>query len=928
MASRPIDEKIVVMRLDNSDFKQKAMETTGLFGILKDSLNKIPGVNLGKTVQELNGIQTAAGGTNLNGLSTAVQGISTKFSAMSVIATTALATIVNKAVNAGTSLAKSLSLDQITAGFSEYELKMGSIQTILANTSKHGTDLGDVSKSLNELNEYADQTIYNFGDMTKNIGLFTNAGLKLEESVSMIKGFSNAAAASGTSADGAAHAAYQLSQGLSAGYIMTQDWMSLTNAGMGNDNMKNDLIALGQEMGTLDRTSDDTLKNWKESLSDDKWLTTDVMSKYLQTMAGEVSKAELMTMGLSDEQATLMLNNAKIAEEAATKVRTFTGLLGGLKEGIGSGWATTFENIFGDFDEATTLWSGISDKLGASVVKSSEARNAFVKGVADGGGFLNIFAGVENLAKPVIQIFGAISTAFKRVFPPASVATVIKLTESFKNFTAGLLINKDRMAQLTTIFQGVFSVFSTVWEIAKRLTLAFIQLIPEGTGGGALDLIEKIAKLAIGFNKSVKEGNGLTKFIESFGKALGAVGKFLGDFGSGVMNVGRWIKDNLGTAIDWVVDKLKPVGAYFKEAFGGSYGDEAVGAGVLVAIFAIVKKIKDFFDGDDFDIFGSLSDMVDGVKDTFEGIGEAVNNFATSIKYVNLILIAVAIGILAVSLKLMEGISAADLAKGITALATALGVMILGMMVMSKFSPSGGLRSAATLIALAAAVTIMAIALKLISDLDKDELIRGITGLAAIVAVLSIAIIAISKFGGKISVGSLQLLALAAAVVILASAVETMSEIKPGDLFKAIGALALIFLSLAVFLKIVDRTKFGIGSALGVLAIAAAVKILVSAIEDIAELNVNQLVKGLGTITLILLAVALFSKVAGGPQMLLAGAGMLLMAAGINAMVGPITAFSEMSWEELAKGMAAMAVSLLILAGASYLMTGGILGAV
>ena len=293
MAGRPIDEKIVVMKLDNSDFKQKAMETTGLFGKLKDSLNKIPGVNLGKTVQDLNGIKSAAGSTNLNPLATSIQGVSGKFSAMSVIATTALATIVNRAVTAGGALGKALSLDQVTAGFQEYELKMGSIQTILANTSKHGTTLKDVTRNFEELNAYADKTIYSFGDMTKNIGLFTNAGLKLDESTSMIKGFSNAAAASGTKSEAAAGAAYQLSQGLSSGYIMTMDWMSLTNAGMGNDNMKNDLIALGQEMGTLDRTTDDTLKNWKEALSDDKWLTTDVMSTYLQTMAGDISKSRI-----------------------------------------------------------------------------------------------------------------------------------------------------------------------------------------------------------------------------------------------------------------------------------------------------------------------------------------------------------------------------------------------------------------------------------------------------------------------------------------------------------------------------------------------------------------------------------------------------------------------------------------------------------
>lgn len=928
MASRPIDEKIVKMKLDNSDFKRKAAETTGIFGKITAGLNKIPGVNLGKTAGELNNINTAAKGIKMDAVGTAVQGVSAKFTAMSVIATTALATIVNQAVNAGTRLGKALSLDQVTAGFQEYEIKMGSIQTILANTAKHGTTLDDVTRELNTLNEYADKTIYNFADMTKNIGLFTNAGLELESSTSMIKGFSNMAAASGTNSERAAGAAYQLSQGLSQGYLMQMDWMSLTNAGMGNDNMKNDLIALGQEMGTLDRTTEDTLKNWKEALSDDQWLTTDVMSTYLQTMAGDIGEAELLTMGLSQAQVDLMLSNAKMGEDAATKVRTFTQLMDTLKEGIGSGWAQSFELVLGDFNEATELFSSISDNLGEAVGKSAEARNKFLGDIADGGGFLNIFDGIKNATKPVVQIFSALKTAWKMVFPPKSAADVIKITEAFKEFTAGLKLVPERVTQITNIFRGVFSLFSTVWEIVKRLGAAFVQLIPEGTGGSILDLIEKVAKMSTSFNKSVKEGNGLTRFIDGLGTVLGKVGGFLSTAGEKVIDFATNIKKHLGTAIDWIKEKMEPLGEFIKETFGGSVGDEALGAGLILGIIAVVKAIRDALGGDEGGgLFDSIKEMVGGISETFGSIGEAINNFASSIKYANLILIAVAIGILAVSLKTLEGIDAKDLAKGITALATAMSIMIVGMMVMSKFNVGGGLRVAATLIALAAATNIMASALKKISDLDTGELIRGVGGLVGVVTALSVAIIVISKFGGKVKVGSLQLLALAAAVVILAEAVETMSEIDTGSLFKAIGALALIFASLAAFLKIVDGVKFGVGSALGVLAVAAAVKILVTAIEDIAEFDVNTLVKGLATITAILLAVALFSKVAGGPQMALAGAGMLLIAGAINAMVGPVTTFAGMSWEELAKGMAAMAASLIILAGAAYLMTGGIVGA-
>lgn len=726
--ARPIDEKLVVMKLDNSDFASKAAQTTSIFGKLRDTLNKIPGVNLGKTSQELSGISRTANNMGLDRLAGTVQNVANRFSTLGIMGVTALTNITNRAVDAGISLAKSLSVDQIMGGFQEYELKMGTIQTILANTQRHGTTLDDVNKSLNELNKYADKTIYNFGDMTRNIGLFTNAGLKLEESTSMIKGFSNAAAASGTNAENASRAAYQLSQGLSQGYIMTMDWMSLTNAGMGNDNMKRDLIALGQAMGTLDKSTETTMKNWKDVLSKDKWLTSDVMSTYLQAMAGDLDKTTLKTIGLTEAQADMLLQNAKTGEEAATYVRTFTQLMDTLQEAVGSGWAETFELIFGDFNEATKLWTKVSDALGGIIDKSSEARNAYVSQLAEKGGFQNIFDGIQNASKPLVQTFQALSEGFRRVFPPASVEQVLKLTESFKKFTSGLAMSEKQVSSLTTIFQGAFSVFSTVFEITKRLGGAFLQLVPEGVGSKIFNFIERLAEMAISFNQSVKEGNGLTRFIDGLGNVLSKVGGYIKGAISSVVDFSSSLRENLGKAVDWVTDKLRPFGQFLKETFSGFGGDDLLGAGALAGGFIIVKKIMDFIDGLKLGGGGGLKDLIAGISDTFEGIGEAVNGFVTSVKYVNLILIATAIGILAVSLKTLEGIKTEDLVKGMTALATSLGIMLAGMTLISALKITGGLGASVTLIALATAVSIMASALKKISDLNPEELKTGLGG--------------------------------------------------------------------------------------------------------------------------------------------------------------------------------------------------------
>ena len=929
MASRPIDEKIVVMKLDNSDFAQKATETTSIFGKLRESINRVPGVNLGKTATELGNIQTEASRPNLQRLSETVQMISSRFSALGIMGVTALQNITNRAVDAGIALGKSLSFDQITAGFAEYELKMGSIQTILANTQKHGTNLDDVSKSLNQLNDYADQTIYNFGDMTKNIGLFTNAGLKLEESVSMIKGFSNAAAASGTDAQGAAHAAYQLSQALSAGTIRLMDWRSLTNVGMGNKNMQEGLVTLATAMGEFAGTGIDgkvVLEDFNGSL-EKNWLSADVMSKYLQIMAKDMDATEMATLGLTDAQIKLFEQQSTTAMEAATKVRTFTGLMEGLKEAIGSSWATTFEQIFGDFDEATALWTRLSDAVNGFFTSSGNKRNEFLKGIADKGGFLNIFDGITNSLKPVMQVFDAISDGFSKAFPPRTVDQVVKMTASFKEFTKGLSLNEYTVGKLTTVFQGAFSIFSTVIEIAKQLGSAFLNLIPPGAGGGILSFLENIALMAIAFNKSVKEGNFLTTTIEGLGKVFGTIGGILGSAISAVGSFTGSLTDGLGKAIDWIADKLAPLGQIFKETFSGFGGDDALGAGTLVAMALLIKKALGFETGIG-GLFEDLKETIGNAGDLFENLGESLQAFTTGLKIANLVLIAGALTLIAVSLKMLEGIKTEDMTKGITALAVSLGVMLGAVAIISKFDITGGMGAAMTILALAAATTVMASALKKISDLNPDELKVGLAGLVGIVATLVVAMTTLSKLGGKIATSSLQLMALSTAVYILAGAVNKMAEIDGGSLSKSVITLGIIFAELALFLKVANGSKLGPGSAIGLLATAGAIQMMVSAISQISGIDTVSLIAGLTTIGIILAEVALFSLVAGGPNMILAGTGILLIAGAINALVPPIQALGSMSLEELAKGLGSMAIALAAVAAAGLLASGAIGGAI
>ena len=205
--STTIDQKVVEMRFDNKNFETNVATTMSTLDKFKQKLN-LSGASKG-----LENINNASKKIDMSGLGSSVEKVKAKFSSLEVIGVTALANITNSVVNASKRMLASLTVEPIKTGFNEYELKMNSVQTIMAST---GESLATVNGYLEELNKYADRTIYSFSDMTSNIGKFTNAGVKLEDAVLAIKGISNEAAVSGANADEASRAMYNFSQTLYA----------------------------------------------------------------------------------------------------------------------------------------------------------------------------------------------------------------------------------------------------------------------------------------------------------------------------------------------------------------------------------------------------------------------------------------------------------------------------------------------------------------------------------------------------------------------------------------------------------------------------------------------------------------------------------------------------------------------------------------
>ena len=491
--STEIEQRVVEMQFDNKQFEHNVSNTMSSLDKLKQSLN------LTGAAKGLESVGTAARGINLSGLTSAAETVGLKFNAMYTMADQALRNITNSAINAGTRIASALTIDPIKTGFSEYETQINAVQTILANTESKGTTLKDVNGALDELNTYADKTIYNFTEMTRNIGTFTAAGIDLDTSVNAIQGIANLAAVSGSSSQQASTAMYQLSQALASGTVKLMDWNSVVNAGMGGQVFQDALKETAKVHGINVDEMIEKHGSFRETLQEG-WITSDILTETLShfTMAAEEGSEEwnnfkksLMDQGYSEKQAESILKLSNTATNAATKVKTFTQLWDTLKESAQSGWTQTWEILVGDFEEAKELLTKVSDVIGKMIGDSAEARNNLLQGWKDAGGRTDLIDGIASAFKGIMNIIKPIKEAFRNIFPPTTVNQLVKFTAGFKNlmkrfeeFTAA---HGD---QIRATFEGIFSVIDIGWTFIKQLAGGVVDLIAKfsGLGGGILCL--------------------------------------------------------------------------------------------------------------------------------------------------------------------------------------------------------------------------------------------------------------------------------------------------------------------------------------------------------------------------------------------------------------------------------------------------------
>ena len=922
------------MQFDNQNFESGVSKTMNSLKNLNESLK------MKDSSKGLDGVNESLGklsGFGVTALSNGVEGISAKFSALSVIGMTALANITNSAINTGKQLLKSLTIDPIKTGFSEYETKMGAIQTILTNTSHQGTTLDDVNATLAELNEYADKTIYNFAEMTRNIGTFTAAGVDLDTSTAAIKGIANLAAASGSSSQQASTAMYQLSQALAAGKVSLQDWNSVVNAGMGGKLFQDALIRTSEVMGTGADSMIKKYGNFRESLTKGNWLTAEVLTETLKQISGAYTEADLIAQGFTQTQAKDIVTLAKNASDAATEVKTVTQLLDTMKESVQSGWATSWEYIVGDKEEATKLLTGISQAFENLMGPSTEARNNMLKFWNEAGGRDDVIAGFTNIFQSLGKGFRSIGDAWNEVFPSMSGEKLVELSAKFKDFTEKFKMSDETASKLKNTFKGVFSVFDTVKDAVVGVVKGFTPLlgIIKPIGSGFLSITSSIGsfvtKIGDAANRSKifeKIGNGIKTAFEAVGTALGTAGDKVSEFIS-KMNVGS-VFDTIGKIFSKVGEVISKVAGGIGQAIGSINFETITNIGKTLAGVGIFKILKDLFDK-----FKGIGDDLTGVFDSFKGIGEGISGVLDSVKesltaYQNslnagtLTKLAIAIGILAASLLVLSTIDPGRLATALAGMAVVFGELTLAMMAINKVGNIKGLtKTSASMILMATAMLIMAAALKTLSSISIGEMITGLVGLAVALGTMVLAVKLFSTKAKGLAKTSASLIIFGAALHVMASALKQLGGIDAETLGSGLFAMMGVLTELALFLAAAKFGSLSLSSATAILILSGALLVLSQAMKQFGEMESDNIIRGLAGIAGILAEIAIFSKLAGGGfNMIALGVGLAAMGAAVLVLAQAVKSMGSISWEEIGRGLVSLAGALTVLGVASKLISG------
>ena len=968
--SNAIEERILQMKFDNKQFESGIQTSLNSLGRLEK------GLQLKGATNGLSELDKSMKGLSFDRLANSVDFIASKFTGLGIMGVTAMQNIANSVFSTAKNMVSALTIDPVKTGFAEYETQINAIQTILANTQNAGKTLPDVTKALDELNAYADKTIYNFTEMTRNIGTFTAAGVDLDVATNSIQGIANLAAISGSTSQQASSAMYQLSQAMAAGTVKLMDWNSVVNAGMGGQVFQDALTETAKAHGVNIDALITKYGSFRETLQTG-WITTDVLTetleKFTATTEGlteeqiKANREMWKARGYTEEQIDAIFEMGATATDAATKVKTFTQLFDTLKEAAQSGWTQSWETVVGDFEEAKELLTAISDEISGTINKSAEARNTLLQGWKDAGGRDDLIAGFKNLYEAITALIAPAKEAFDEMFPAVTVKQLKDFTQKFEDVTKKFKIGSNTAKNLQRTFKGFFAIVDIGIQALSAIATGFADILGMSTpiAGNFLEMTASLGDFLVELSNAARE-SGIFKTavdiikvgagyaadgIEKLTSKCKDIFKFFENIDiSGVevkiepfkslAEAGAWALEKLQSAYTKALPFLTTFGSYVRDGFK-AFTDAVTGAvqgggfqalldlangGLLAGLIVGITKVAKAFAS----IGDNAGNFLESLSGIFEGVTDSLSAMQNKLNAEALKSLAISIGILAGSLAVLSMVDQDNLGASLAAVTTMFIELIGALTATTKLMSGAKVAKLATSIkamkGMATAILILSAAMAIMGKMDTDSLLNGVLAIAALVTVMTVATKQLADGSIKMMKGAGSLIAFAIAIGILAAAVKVLGNMDMESIGRGLLALGGMLAELVIFMKVGNMGSLGVSTGIGLLAMATAMLIMAAALRVMGSMDMESIEKGLiflaGGMTALCVALALLPD-----NMLAIGAGLLFVSTALVVIGAALLIMGSMDFTTLATGLGAMAASLTILVVAANLMKGSIGGA-
>lgn len=543
------------------------------------------------------------------------------------------------------------------------------------------------------------------------------------------------------------------------------------------------------------------------------------------------------------------------------------------------------------------------EELNQKVQNGTLDLEGYSKQIRELSGREHLMQSLWNLMDAATAIAKPIREAFQEIFPSKTGEEIKSFAQWLDSITKKLIISDDTAKKIKTTAEGVFSVLRVGKDILEGIISGVARV---------LNLAKPLADILLDAASSAGEfASEITKGLHP----LDTIGTWVTNFVDAVAPV----LYSFGSVADKIFAQLAQ-GA--KEAFNEFDPEKlnqfilgGMGASMLVSIKGFLESIKS--------IGSSAKGIVGEIKESIKSLGEAVDAWKSAKKADTLMTIAKAVALMAGSLAVLSMVKADRLGAAIGVLTVTFGELLGVMAVMAHLTKNVQSLKLSVLaggmVAVSAAVLVLSGALKVISSIDSDKLLGSVVALGGVMAELALVAVILSRDGGRFTKGAAGMIAFAAGIRILASSVKALSGLNSSALTRGLVGVGALCAGLVVAAKTMNGVKFGIGKGTGFVLMAASMEILQDAVAKFGEMDNEAVVRGLTSIGgALVIFVAAMNLLKGGIGSAIS---LTMMAAAVNLLVPAFQGLGNLSWEAIGKGLLTIVGAFVVLGGAAVILS-------